>query len=121
MAKILLIDDDQMESELLSMRLRDEGHDVQVVEDGLSAAKAAQKYLPDIIFLDFNLPGACGPDVLKELRAAGATKAIPVVMATSMSRDHVFAAVGKDADVGYLQKPLDLKKMLEFVAKTGKK
>ena len=120
MAKILLIDDDQMESELLSMRLRDEGHEVHVAEDGLTGPTKAASVMPDIIFLDFNLPGATGADVLKVLRENPKTKAIPVVMATSMSREHVFNAVGKDAQVGYIQKPLDFKKMLDFVAKAGK-
>ncbi len=66
--KILVVDDNTDAAQSLSILLRDSGHTVETVHDGIAAVTAAQQFKPDVIFLDLGLPGLDGFKVAEKLR-----------------------------------------------------
>lgn len=104
--RILLVEDDRMIAQALARALRQEGHAVDCVADGRSAAAALHSTRFDLVLLDLGLPGRDGLDVLRELRGRG--DAIPVIIVTA--RDDVGERIaGLDAGADdYVVKPFDL-------------
>lgn len=107
-ARILVVDDNPMVASLLEQVLRTQGHEVEVVNDGLAALEAVARQLPDLILLDLDLPGLHGYEVCRRLKASSATRLIPVVIITARceSGDRVDAwDLGAD---DFLTKPFQL-------------
>lgn len=85
-ALILVAEDDSSVRMTLEFVLEDEGFDVLFAEDGEQALKLAQEHLPDCILLDQMMPKMDGKEVYAALRAGAATREIPVLVLTGMSR-----------------------------------
>src|SRR5271156_1266127 len=85
MAQLLLVDDNEMNLDMLSRRLRLRGHSVLCATDGLQAIGMANRERPDLILMDMNMPQMTGWDATKQLRDAPLTKEIPIVAVTSHS------------------------------------
>ena len=104
--RILLVEDDRMIAQALERALRQEGHAVDCVADGRSAAAALHSTRFDLVLLDLGLPGRDGLEVLRELRGRG--DATPVIIVTA--RDDVGERIaGLDAGADdYVVKPFDL-------------
>ncbi len=101
--RVLVVEDNKLLADGLSLVLRNDGYAVDVVADGLSAeaATAAQDY--DLVILDLNLPEVDGLDVLKSMRARRSAAAVLVLTARSSLEDRV-----KGLDLGaddYMAKP----------------
>jgi CheY-like chemotaxis protein/anti-sigma regulatory factor (Ser/Thr protein kinase) len=79
---ILIIDDEPVLLELLTKTLLREGYCILRASDGLAGVESATKYLPDIIILDFTMPGFNGIQVVEKLRAQPPTKNIPILINT---------------------------------------
>jgi PAS domain S-box-containing protein len=79
---ILIIDDEPVLLELLTKTLLHEGYCILRASDGLAGVESATKYLPDIIILDFTMPGFNGIQVVEKLRAQPLTKNIPILVNT---------------------------------------
>ena len=106
MKTILVVEDNELNSELMVQLLGDE-HEVMVAFDGAEGVKVAQAELPDLILMDLSLPVLDGWQATKQLKADPATALIPVVALTAhaMPGDEEKArAAGCD---GYLVKPID--------------
>ena len=105
MAKILVVEDDKDTLATLALLLRADHHTVDEVAEGGAAEGYMQRFVYDLIVLDWELPGISGVDLLKGLRLRGAR--VPVLMLTgrSMTVDKV-AGLDSGAD-GYLTKPFD--------------
>ncbi len=104
--RVLLIEDDRMIAEAVGTALRQDGHTVDWIRDGASAAVALESSDFDIVLLDLGLPKRAGLDVLREARSRGTTA--PVIIITA--RDDVqsrIAGLDSGAD-DYLVKPFDL-------------
>lgn len=112
MAKILLIEDDMMNADMLSKRLMRKGYDVVVAGDGRDGIAAADRELPDLILMDLNLPEIDGWEATRQLKASKTTCHIPIIAlsahAMSEVRDRAFDAGCDDYDT----KPLDLARLL---------
>jgi len=112
MPKILLIEDNEMNRDMLSRRLVMRGFDVVVAIDGSSGAAAAAGEQPDLILMDVSLPDMDGFAVTRQLRAQPATATIPVIALTAHSMDtdrlHALEAGCQDYDT----KPVDLARLL---------
>jgi len=112
MPKILLIEDNEMNRDMLSRRLVMRGFDVVVAIDGSSGAAAATGEQPDLILMDVSLPDMDGFAVTRQLRAQPATATIPVIALTAHSMDtdrlHAMEAGCQDYDT----KPVDLARLL---------
>jgi len=112
MPKILLIEDNEMNRDMLSRRLIMRGFDVVVAIDGSSGAAAATGERPDLILMDVSLPDVDGFEVTRQLRAQPTTAAIPVIALTahSMEADRLHAMEAGCQD--YDTKPVDLARLL---------
>ena len=112
MPRLLLIDDDPIISEMVTLNLEHAGYQVSQASDGIKGQALAIQLMPDMIILDLMLPRVDGFTVCQRLRRDERTKEIPVMMLTAMgqTQDKVegFNAGADD----YLTKPFELEEML---------
>lgn len=105
MSAILLVEDDPDIRELVAYKLTRGGFQVVEAADGFAALQAARIRPPDAVILDMGLPRLSGIEVCRELRAAPATAAVPIIMLTGAVRlqelEQAYAAGASD----YLVKP----------------
>ncbi|PKM49522.1 MAG: DNA-binding response regulator [Firmicutes bacterium HGW-Firmicutes-7] len=107
-SKILIVDDDENITELISLYLIKEGYDTRVVHSGSLALSAFQSYNPNLVILDLMLPGKDGYDVCKEIRQVSN---IPIIMLTAKGEtfDKILGLeLGAD---DYMVKPFDTKEL----------
>ena len=83
MKKVLLVEDNDMNRDMLSRRLLKKGYSVVMAMDGEEAVRAAAAELPDLILMDMSLPLIDGWEATRRIRAEPATKAIPVIALTA--------------------------------------
>ena len=112
MAKILLVEDNEMNRDMLSRRLAKRGFDVVVAHDGSSGAAAAATERPDLILMDISLPDMDGCEVTRLVRAQPATASIPIIALTAhaMETDRIRALEAGCQD--FDTKPVDLARLL---------
>lgn len=112
MAKILLVEDNEMNRDMLSRRLQRKGHTVLIAVDGAEGVAKAQSDPPDLILMDMSLPIVDGWEATRRLKADPATKAIPIIALTAhaMAEDEQRAreAGCDDFDI----KPIELERLL---------
>jgi two-component system cell cycle response regulator DivK len=113
MSKILLVEDNEMNRDMLSRRLIRNGYDVVMALDGQQAVDMAASEKPDLILMDMSLPRLDGWEATRQIKAAAATRAIPVIALTAhaMSGDREKALEAGCDD--YDTKPIDLPRLLE--------
>lgn len=115
MAKILLVEDNEMNRDMLSRRLNRRGYDVLLAEDGESGIELAKNELPDLILMDMGLPLVSGWEATVRLKQMSATRNIPVIALTAhaLASDQARAiAAGCD---DYDTKPVDLIRLLSKI------
>ena len=83
MVKILLVEDNEMNRDMLSRRLEKRGYEVVSATDGLAGVEAAVTVRPDLVLMDMSLPVLDGWEATRELRADPATRSIPVIALTA--------------------------------------
>jgi two-component system cell cycle response regulator DivK len=112
MAKILLVEDNEMNRDMLSRRLQKKGYEVVMAFDGGAGVEAARKELPDLILMDMSLPVMDGWTATQEIKKIVETKHIPVIALTAHAmasdRDKALAAGCDDYDT----KPIELARLL---------
>ena len=121
MSRVLIVEDEPDLVALVKRWLEKDGHQVEHVADGAAALEALKRApLPRLVLLDVMLPKVDGFEVLRQLRAAPLTKALPVVMVTSFTRERD-AARGRELGANdYIVKPLmelDFRKRIEHLIK----
>lgn len=84
--KVLLVEDDEFLSKIVMEKLQLSGYDALYAKDGVAGVKAAREKRPDAVLLDILIPKMDGFEVLRELKADPATKAIPVLMLTNLGK-----------------------------------
>jgi two-component system, cell cycle response regulator DivK len=113
MPKILLVEDNEMNRDMLSRRLQRRGFDVVIAMDGQSGIEMAQSESPDLILMDMSLPMIDGWEATRALKSAKETKDIPVIALTahamSTDRDKALEAGCDDYDT----KPIEFARLLE--------
>ena len=117
MAKILLVEDQEMNRDMLSRRLTKRGYDVAIAVDGAEGVDKARSESPDLILMDMSLPVMDGWEATRTLKGDETTRSIPVVALTAhaMSTDREKALeAGCDA---YETKPVELPKLLGTMEK----
>lgn len=113
--KILVADDEPAIRDLLVFNLRAEGFHVEAVDNGDDACAVAPALLPDLIVLDWMMPGRDGLSTLGVLKADPTTQDIPVVLLTAKATDaEVWEGWEAGADY-YITKPFDVDELLHFV------
>jgi two-component system, cell cycle response regulator DivK len=112
MPKILLVEDNEMNRDMLSRRLLRKGYQVVLALDGQSGLEMAQTELPDLVLMDMSLPVLDGWEATRRLKADPATRHIPVIALTAhaMSSDREKALEAGCDD--YDTKPVELPRLL---------
>jgi CheY-like chemotaxis protein len=115
MARILLVEDNEMIREMLSERLERKGFQVSLAVDGAQGVGAARSERPDLILLDMSLPVIDGWQAARQLKGAVETQAIPIIALTahaiSGDREKSLAAGCDD----YSTKPVDFPQLLNKI------
>jgi CheY-like chemotaxis protein len=113
MPKILLVEDNEMNRDMLSRRLLRSGFDVIMAVNGQEGIELAASETPDLILMDMSLPVLDGWDATRQLKANPATAGIPVIALTAHAmesdREKALAAGCDDFDT----KPIELPRLLE--------
>ena len=115
MARILLVEDNEMNRDMLSRRLARKGYLVVMAVDGGQALAMAQAEMPDLILMDMSLPVMDGWEVTRRLKAAEPTKNIPIIALTAhaMPDDERMAREAGCDD--FDTKPIELTRLLEKI------
>ena len=116
MAKVLLVEDNEMNRDMLSRRLKRKGYEVLIAVDGAEGVSMGISEKPDLILMDMSLPIMDGWTATGELKANPDTKSIPIIALTAhaMSGDKEKAmAAGCD---DYDTKPIELDRLLSKIA-----
>jgi CheY-like chemotaxis protein len=112
MARILLVEDNEMNRDMLSRRLERRGHEVVIATDGAEGVAKARSEAPALILMDMSLPVLDGWEATRQIKALPATSAIPIIALTahamSGDRERALEAGCDDFDT----KPVDLTRLL---------
>jgi two-component system, cell cycle response regulator DivK len=116
MARLLLVEDNEMNRDMLSRRLLRRGFEVSVAVDGQEGVDMARAELPDLVLMDMSLPIMDGWEATRTLKADAHTAAIPVIALTAHAmagdREKALEAGCDDYDT----KPIELPRLLEKIA-----
>ena len=112
MTKILLVEDNQMNRDMLSRRLARKGYEVAIAIDGQQGIEMARSETPDLILMDMSLPVVDGWEATRQLKSAPETQSIPVIALTAHAmagdREKAVEAGCNDYDI----KPIELPRLL---------
>ena len=112
MAKILLVEDNEMNRDMLSRRLERRGYQVIIAVDGEEGSRLAYLERPDLILMDMSLPVLDGWEVTRQLKAAPQTRSIPIIALTAHAmagdRERALEAGCDDYDT----KPVEMSRLL---------
>jgi CheY-like chemotaxis protein len=115
MPKILLVEDNELNMDMLVRRLQKKSFEVVVAADGGEACTKAQSEQPDVILMDLHLPVMDGWEVTRHLKAAAETRTIPIIALTADAmcgdREKAIEAGCDDYDT----KPIELPRLLEKI------
>ena len=112
MTRILIVEDNEMNRDMLARRLLRKGYEVLIAVDGAQGTAMAASEAPDLILMDMSLPVLDGWDATRRLKAEPGTCSIPIIALTahamSSDRDKALAAGADDYDT----KPIELPRLL---------
>ena len=115
MPKILLVEDNEMNRDMLSRRLLKAGFEMVLAVDGEQAVDLARSEAPDLILMDISLPGLDGWEATRLLKTMPETRSIPIIALTAHAmagdREKSLAAGCNDYDT----KPIDFRRLLEKI------
>jgi two-component system, cell cycle response regulator DivK len=115
MVKILLVEDNEMNWDMLSRRLRRRGYEVVVATDGRQGVEMASAEAPDLILMDMSLPFLDGWEASRQIKQTPRTQTIPIIALTSHAtrgdQEKAILAGCDDYDV----KPIEFQRLLEKI------
>nr|MBP3599430.1 response regulator [Eubacterium sp.] len=114
--RILLVDDNAMQLRVLNTMLK-ENFDVKMATSGAQALEMIEKQVPDIIFLDYEMPEQDGKETLRQIREMEQAKDVPVVFLTGVGDKPHIEAVLALKPAGYLLKPASKEMIFEMLEK----
>jgi two-component system phosphate regulon response regulator PhoB len=110
--KILIVEDEQAIRDMVSLALRNAGYECLEAEDTLQAQAAIITHTPDLVLLDWMLPGTSGVDYARQLRREKLTRHLPVIMLTARTEEHdKIKGLETGAD-DYITKPFSTRELL---------
>jgi CheY-like chemotaxis protein len=113
--KILIVEDDQVSQKLLKIRLEQKGYETAFAGDAYTAITIAREERPDLILLDFGLPGGDGVVVMERLKSFPALVHIPVIVVSARepsATEERSLVAGAHA---FVQKPIDVEALLRAI------
>jgi CheY-like chemotaxis protein len=115
MPRLLLVEDNEMNRDMLSRRLQRKGYEVLIATDGQQGVEMATAQAPDLVLMDMSLPVIDGWEATRRLKSAEATRPIPVIALTAHAmagdREKALEAGCDDYDT----KPIELPRLLEKI------
>jgi CheY-like chemotaxis protein len=115
MPRILLVEDNEMNRDMLSRRLERRGYEIAIAVDGRQGIEMARAGSYDLILMDMSLPEVDGWEATRQIRAASETKSLPIIALTAHAmagdREKAIEAGADDYDT----KPIDLTRLLEKI------
>jgi CheY-like chemotaxis protein len=125
MAKLLLVEDNEMNRDMLSRRLSRRGYELVVAADGGEAVDMASRESPDLILMDMSLPVIDGWEASRRIKAAEPTRRIPIIALTAHAmagdREKALQAGCDDYDTKPIELPRLLEKIETLLARSGGK
>jgi CheY-like chemotaxis protein len=125
MPKILIVEDNEMNRDMLSRRLTRRGYEIVMALDGEQGIAAAKGENPDLILMDMSLPVVDGWEATRRLKADAGTQAIPVIGLTAHAmagdREKAIAAGCDDYDTKPIELPRLLQKIEGLLARAGER
>jgi CheY-like chemotaxis protein len=115
MPKILIVDDDQDTRQLLKIHLEATGYETVFAADAITAIAVAREERPDLILLDFGLPGGDGVVVMERLKTFPALAHIPVVVVSAREPSATEERSLVAGALAYIQKPIDKDALLDTI------
>ena len=116
MHRVLLVEDNEMNRDMLSRRLRKKGFEVDMALDGAQGVEMARNGAYDIVLMDMSLPVIDGWEATRQLRAVPETRDVPIIALTahamSGDRDRAMDAGCSDYDT----KPVEIERLLQKMA-----
>ena len=116
MAKILLVEDNEMDRDMLRRRLTRNGYEVSVAFDGQQGADMAMSQQPDLILMDLSLPVIDGWEATRRIKANNATRQIPVIALTAHAMDDDRERATEVGCDDYDTKPVEISRLLGKIA-----
>jgi len=114
--KILLVEDNEMNRDMLSRRLQRRGHEVLIAVDGAEALRVAGEEQPELVLMDLSLPVMDGWEATGRMKANPQTASIPIIALTAHAmgadRERALAAGCDDFDT----KPIDMERLTGKIA-----
>jgi two-component system, cell cycle response regulator DivK len=114
--RILIVEDNEANRDMLSRRLQRKGHEVAIAVDGAEGVRMVESGRPDIVLMDMSLPVLSGADATRAIRENGAIRDTPILALTASAmagdREEALAAGCDDYDT----KPVDMTRLLDKIA-----
>ncbi len=116
---ILLVEDNEMNRDMLTRRLKRRGYTVICAQDGHEAIRLAREEKPHLILMDIGLPVMDGWQAIRHLKASPETSAIPIIALTAhaMAEDHARAL--SEGCRGFITKPIEFEQLVEAINRHG--
>ena len=109
MARVLIIDDDSEIVSILSEILKHDGHTADSAGDPVEGMQKSRQFKPDLIILDYHMPGNTGAHLFESLRRNSATKLTPILfMSGEASPEHILSEISDTEASRFLPKPVSL-------------
>ena len=117
MTKILIVEDNELNRDMLSRRLIRKGYEIEMAVDGALGVEAMKSFMPDVVLMDIGLPVVDGWEATIAAKATDAIKHIPIIALTAHAlEEDRLKALEAGAD-DFDTKPVDLKRLLEKIEK----
>jgi CheY-like chemotaxis protein len=113
MTKVLLVEDNELNRDMLSRRLARHGYEVVLAVDGAEGVARAVAERPDLILLDLSLPGMDGREAARRIRQEDATRRVPIIALTAHALDDQRESARAAGCDDYDTKPVELPRLLE--------
>jgi CheY-like chemotaxis protein len=113
MAKILLVEDNEMNRDMLARRLQRRGYEVVLAEDGEKAVAMSRSEQPDLILMDLSLPVMDGWEATRTIKADASTTEIPVIALTAHALESDRTKALETGCDDFATKPVDITSLLE--------
>lgn len=116
MARILVVDDDKNLLRVTADYLKSRGHKVATCDQPEREGAAAEADEPQLLILDYQMPGVSGPQVLTELRRDAARADVPVIFLSGLEAMDYASQVPPDPKIRFLRKPADFESLDALIA-----
>src|SRR5215470_104879 len=113
MARILLVEDDEMNRDMLSRRLLRKGFEVAIATDGREGIRMAESERPDLILMDMSLPEISGWDAAQAIKSNACLHSIPIIALTAHAMESDRQRALNTGCDDYDTKPIELSRLME--------